>query len=64
MKIDLDNVITMPTTTVSARGPSQRASNRTTVPKAISDMLALKNGDQLRWFIMKNGTILVDKVRH
>jgi hypothetical protein len=34
------------------------------VPKAISDMLALKNGDQLRWFIMKNGTILVDKVRH
>jgi hypothetical protein len=63
MKVDLDKVRNISETRIHARGPSQRSSNRTTVPKAISDCLALKHGDSIRWFVMKDGSIMVDKVR-
>ena len=44
-------------TTITIRGYRRR----TTVPKQIFEHLNLKDGDAIRWIIMKNGTVLVMK---
>ena len=44
-------------TTITIRGYRRR----TTVPKQILEHLNLKDGDAIRWIIMKNGTVLVMK---
>jgi len=44
-------------TTITIRGYRRR----TTVPKQILGHLNLKDGDAIRWIIMKNGTVLVMK---
>jgi len=43
--------------TITIRGYRRR----TTVPKQILEHLNLKDGDAIRWIIMKNGTVLVMK---
>jgi len=37
--------------------------HRTTVPTKIFKLLELKNGDTLRWIAMKNGNILIEKIK-
>ncbi len=58
MEIDIDSVRLITETALTIRGSRRR----TTVPKKIVDRLELKNGDKIRWFLFKDGSIMVRKV--
>ncbi|MEA3558345.1 MAG: hypothetical protein U9R75_03735 [Candidatus Thermoplasmatota archaeon] len=58
MDIDVDSVRFITETSVTIRGTRRR----TTVPKDIADKLHLKNGSRVRWFLFKDGSIVIRKV--
>lgn len=59
MKIDLDEVKCIKETAITIRGSRRRM----TVPSELVDLLNLKDGDKLRWVILKNGMINLEKVK-
>lgn len=58
MKIELDDVAYLTETSVTIR----ESRRRTTVPKGVTERLALEDGDKLRWILLKNGTLILMKV--
>ena len=60
MKIELDDVVYLTETSVTIRNSRRR----TTVPKEITERLALEDGDKLRWILLKNGNLILMKVSH
>jgi len=59
MKIDLDDVKCVKETAITIRGSRRRI----TVPSEVVEILNLKNGDKLRWVVLKDGTIDIKKVK-
>ncbi len=59
MKIELDDVKCIKETAITIRGSRRRI----TVPAEVVEMLKLKNGDSLRWVVLKNGAITIYKVK-
>lgn len=59
MKIDTDDVKCIKETGLTIRGSRRR----TTVPSELVDILDLKNGDKIRWIVLKDGTTYVQKVK-
>lgn len=60
MKIDLDDVKCIKETAITIRGSRRRM----TVPSELVELLKLKDGDKLRWVILKDGTISIQKVKN
>lgn len=58
MNINLDDVEYITETSLTIRGTRRR----TTVPKAIVDRLDLLDGEKIRWFLFKDGNIVITKV--
>jgi hypothetical protein len=59
MDFDVDDVIYISETSMTIRGTRRR----TTVPKRIVERLSLDNKDRLRWFLFRDGSIMVRKVK-
>ena len=59
MQVDMDDVEYITETTLTIRGTRRR----TTMPKVIVDRFSLKNGDKVRWILLKDGRILLSKVK-
>jgi AbrB family looped-hinge helix DNA binding protein len=59
MKIELDDVKCVKETAITIRGSRRRI----TVPSEVVEILNLKNGDKLRWVVLKDGTIDIKKVK-
>lgn len=59
MKIDTDDVICIKETSLTIRGSRRR----TTVPSELVDLLKLKDGDKIRWIVLKDKTTYVQKVK-
>ena len=59
MKIDLDSVKCIKETALTIRGSRRRI----TVPSEVVEILKLKNGDRLRWIVLADGTISLQKVK-
>jgi AbrB family looped-hinge helix DNA binding protein len=59
MKIELDEVKCIKETALTIRGSRRRI----TVPAEVVELLKLKNGDSLRWVVLKDGTITIHKVK-
>jgi bifunctional DNA-binding transcriptional regulator/antitoxin component of YhaV-PrlF toxin-antitoxin module len=57
MKIDLDNVEYITETSLTIRGSRRR----TTVPKEIVEALELRDGDRLRWILLREGNVILTK---
>jgi len=60
MKIELDDVKCVKETGITIRGSRRRI----TVPSEVVELLKLKNGDKLRWIVLKDGTIDLQKVKN
>jgi len=58
MGIDIDDIILVEESGVTARGYR----HRTTIPRGVFTFLGLKDKDRLRWILLKDGTILIRKV--
>lgn len=59
MKIDLDDVKCIKETAITIRGSRRRI----TVPSEVVEILKLKDGDKLRWIVLKDGLIDIQKVK-
>ncbi len=59
MKIDTDDVKCIKETALTIRGSRRR----TTVPSELIDILKLKDGDKIRWIVLKDSTTYVQKVK-
>jgi bifunctional DNA-binding transcriptional regulator/antitoxin component of YhaV-PrlF toxin-antitoxin module len=59
MKIELDDVKCVKETAITIRGSRRRI----TVPSEVVEILNLKNGDKLRWVVLKDGIIDIKKVK-
>ena len=59
MKLELDDVICIKETGLTLKGSRRR----TTVPAEVVELLKLKNGDKIRWVVLKDGTIYVFKAK-
>jgi bifunctional DNA-binding transcriptional regulator/antitoxin component of YhaV-PrlF toxin-antitoxin module len=59
MKIDTDDVICIKETSLTIRGSRRR----TTVPSELVELLKLKDGDKIRWIVLKDKTTYVQKVK-
>jgi len=59
MKIELDDVKCVKETAITIRGSRRRI----TVPSEVVEMFKLKNGDKLRWVVLGEGTISIQKVK-
>ncbi|MDH7517819.1 MAG: hypothetical protein QHH19_05695 [Candidatus Thermoplasmatota archaeon] len=59
MKIELDDVKCIKETAITIRGSRRRI----TVPSEVVEILKLKDGDKLRWVVLKDGTIGIQKVK-
>ncbi|MDD5339705.1 MAG: hypothetical protein PHV13_00465 [Candidatus ainarchaeum sp.] len=55
MKIDLNDVVHVQETALTIRGSRRR----TTVPGEIVRFLKLKDGERIRWALLRNGTLIV-----
>jgi len=60
MKIDLDEVKCIKETAITIRGSRRRI----TVPSEVVELLKLKDGDKLRWVVLKDSTISIQKVKN
>ena len=60
MKIELDDVVHIQETALTIRNSRRR----TTVPAEVVDILGLKNGDRIRWVVLRDGRVLVTQVPH
>jgi bifunctional DNA-binding transcriptional regulator/antitoxin component of YhaV-PrlF toxin-antitoxin module len=59
VKIDLDDVKCIKETAITIRGSRRRI----TVPSEVVEILKLKDGDKLRWIVLKDGIIDIQKVK-
>ena len=59
MQLNLDEVIHISETSLTIRGSRRR----TTVPVEVVEHLGLKDGDKIRWILMKDGSISVTPVK-
>lgn len=59
MKVDLENIKCIKDTALTIRGSRRRI----TVPSEVVEILNLKDGDKLRWIVLKNGSISISKVK-
>ncbi|MFO8051018.1 MAG: AbrB/MazE/SpoVT family DNA-binding domain-containing protein [Thermoplasmatota archaeon] len=59
LEIDVDSVRFITETSVTIR----ETRRRTTVPKEIAEKLELENGSKIRWFLFKDGSIMIRKVK-
>lgn len=59
MGIDIKRVRSISESGVTAKGYR----HRTTVPSDVFLALGLKDKDRLRWVLLKDGTVIVEKVR-
>jgi bifunctional DNA-binding transcriptional regulator/antitoxin component of YhaV-PrlF toxin-antitoxin module len=59
MKMDLDDVKCIKETAITIRGSRRRI----TVPSEVVEILKLKDGDKLRWIVLKDGIIDIQKVK-
>ena len=57
-KIELDTVKCIKETAITIKGSRRRI----TVPFEVVDLLKLKNGNKLRWVVLKDGAINLYKV--
>jgi len=57
-QIDLDAVKCIKETAITIKGSRRRI----TVPSEVVELLKLKNGNKLRWVVLKDGTISLYKV--
>ena len=60
MKVDLDEVKCIKETAITIRGSRRRI----TVPSEVVELLKLKDGDKLRWIVLRDGTIDIQKVKN
>ena len=58
MKVDLDEVKCIKETAITIRGSRRRI----TVPSEVVELLHLKDGDKIRWVVLKDKTISLSKV--
>lgn len=58
-KIKLEDIAHIEETAITVRGYRRR----TTVPSKIFKFMGLKEGDILRWIAMKDGTVMLVKVK-
>ena len=58
-KIKLEDVAHVEETAITVRGYRRR----TTVPSRIFKFMGLKDGDVLRWVAMRDGTVVLVKVK-
>ena len=59
MKIELNDVKCIKETAITIRGSRRRI----TVPSEVVELLKLKNGDNLRWIVLNNGNVTLQKVK-
>jgi len=59
MKVDLENIKCIKDTALTIRGSRRRI----TVPSEVVEILNLKDGDRLRWIVLKNGSVSISKVK-
>jgi bifunctional DNA-binding transcriptional regulator/antitoxin component of YhaV-PrlF toxin-antitoxin module len=59
MKIEIDEVKCVKETGITIRGSRRRI----TVPSEVVEILSLKDGDKLRWVVLKDKTISLSKVK-
>jgi len=55
--MDTDNISLIEESSVTARGYR----HRTTIPSRIYHFLKLKDKDRLRWIVLKDGTLIIQK---
>jgi len=60
MKIELDEVKCIKETAITIRGSRRRI----TVPSEVVELLKIKDGDKLRWVVLKDGMISIQKVKN
>ncbi|MDP6156219.1 MAG: hypothetical protein QGH39_07205 [Candidatus Thermoplasmatota archaeon] len=58
MKIETDDVKCIKETRLTIRNSRRR----TTVPAELVESMSLKDGDKIRWIVLKDGTTFVEKV--
>ena len=58
MKLELDEIIHVQDTALTIRGPRRR----TTVPTEIVKHLGLKDGEKIRWVLLRDNTLIVKRV--
>ena len=58
MKIKFSEVVCMDESSITVR----KYRRRTTVPSKIFDHLELNDKDRLRWILLKDGSIIVEKM--
>ncbi len=58
MKIETDEIRCIKETALTIRGSRRR----TTVPAEFIEIFDLKDGDKIRWIVLKNGITYVQKV--
>jgi bifunctional DNA-binding transcriptional regulator/antitoxin component of YhaV-PrlF toxin-antitoxin module len=59
MQLNMDDVIHISETSLTIRGSRRR----TTVPVEVVEHLTLKDGDKIRWILMKDGSLTVTPVK-
>ena len=59
MNVNLDKIAFNKETLLTIRGTRRR----TTVQKDIVDQIDMKNGDNLRWCLLKDNTIIITKIQ-
>jgi bifunctional DNA-binding transcriptional regulator/antitoxin component of YhaV-PrlF toxin-antitoxin module len=59
MQLNMDDVIHISETSLTIRGSRRR----TTVPVEVVEHLSLKDGDKIRWILMKDGSLSVTPVK-
>ena len=57
LRIDLDDVKYITETSLTIRGSRRR----TTVPREVTEHLDLSDGSKLRWVIMEDGRVFLDR---
>jgi len=57
MKIELDDIKCIKQTAITIRGSRRRI----TVPSEVVELYRLKDGDKLKWVVLKNHTIFLTK---
>ena len=59
MKVELENVKCIRETAITIRGSRRRI----TVPSEVTELFNLKDGDKVKWIVLKNHTIILTKVK-
>ncbi len=58
MKIEFDDVICMDESSITVRNYRRR----TTVPSKVFEKLKLNDKDRLKWIVLKDGSVIIEKI--